>query len=554
MSDVLTGLIAASAVAVVINLPMLRAIVTTDEWRYPDIVRESSDEAFYLARIREAADGHPFVGHPAVFERRDQIYPLGQLFEWLTGTAMRLLNMRLKTVSLTADLLLPFLLSFLLWMALRPILPARRWRMLLIAILFLQAAIPWWKRPISPQAVTLLPMLYLWAILTPKRASLQLGIVRSSLIGLMLYSYPYHWTYCLATEALLTTGELWHMHSWKERLQRLAVFLLPLGIVAVPYTIFSISVAGDPAYADVLRRLGMLTSHLPTGPKWQASLLAVSVLLLLVAHRGKRTDVLVAFLPLLGAGFIVLNQTVLTGKEAEFATHYGRFLLFPLWIGFLTAVSLMLKHHPAADRTAAYGGLAAVLLSTAFVTRMECAAFQAATPPPQTRVERARIFDALQELEGEQVILTDGIFAQDLTLYTRHYPFFSHQTHMYLMPDRDVERRAGVQRVLIPDEHLDPRAVYGSSYLNKALNARARCRVRSLFGIAKNCDVDPLAFLPESWPAIRDGKASTENEILHTLKDARVSYALLRSIPPPLASHAALLADFGDYRLFAIHF
>lgn len=552
--ETFAGLCAALIITVAINFPMLRAIVLTNEWQFADIVQESSDESFYLTRIREVADGHPMIGHPYIAEKSDQLYPLGQLNEWILGTAMRFFDLRLKTIAFAADLFFPFLLSYLLWIATRSILPQRRWRLLLLALVFLGTTLTAWKRPISPQMVTVLPLLYLWGILTPHRTRLSVATLRSGLIGLMLYSYPYHWTYCLIMETLLTLADLRHTQTWRVRWHRLLTFLLPVALLAIPWIGMNLLMQGNIAYQQLLIRLGLQHSHLPTGPAWQIRIVLIGLLVLFVVHRTRQKDLqLPLLLPLL-AGLFVFNQTLLTGSELEFSSHYSRLIQIPLWTGLLVSLSLLLKKLPYAARSAAYGGLCVVLLSTICVTRAEMQTFQTITPPLPIRQQHAAIIDALNALPGEQVILTDLAFSQDITLYTNHYPFFAPQTHMYLLPNEDIQKRAAAVRFLLPDEPLSPRMVFGASYANRALNERARCIV---FGWIGKADVDRCAktaeeYLPASWSAIRDGTTLNAQEIMDVLTQTNVRYILLRTVPPLLQPHLIPITTFENYQLYEL--
>ena len=148
--DLLIGLGVAAAFTFIINLPLWHAIVFTDELRHPDVVLENNDEAFYLARINEVADGHWQMGHPYVYEHRNERYGMGNGSELLLGTVMRITGLSIKAMSLAGDLIFPFILVLLAWLASRYHLPDWRLRTLFLACIFLGPFISLWKRPIIP--------------------------------------------------------------------------------------------------------------------------------------------------------------------------------------------------------------------------------------------------------------------------------------------------------------------------------------------------------------------------------------------------------------------
>lgn len=539
------GITVAFAATIVINLPLWHGVLFEDELRKPDVIRESSDEEFYLTRIREVADGHGSLGHPYVKERADQRYPLGNLWESFIGLKMKWLDLDIKTVSTAADFALPFILVLLTWFAMKPVLPLWRWRALLVGMLFLGFETIWWKRPVSPQATTVLPLLWLWAMLSPARASMKLTISRGALIGLMTLSYPFHWTYCLAAEGLLTLRLLWSDESASQRFKRILWVTVPFLIAASPWIALMLSIHGDNAYTETLARLGLIDRRFPAGLPLQAMIVAVGAITLFARRKASDKRMPDVLLILLGAGLAVLNQTLITGQEAEFSSHYRQIIAFPLCIAFLWSVSTLLRSWRRLLIVLPIAGFVIVgFHSIEFLTEQWRTYETQRTDP--ARAERMAAMDTLNTLPGQQVILTDDATGRNLTVYTAHYPFFVFETHMYLIGDAEVRERGAVQQALFPDWTYGKRAIIGTRELNAVLHAQTICRLHTLLRMDSTaCDERA----PDAgWTAFEALKP-TEEEMLATLREAGVTYVFMKNIPAWLEARMTDIRNEGGYRL-----
>ncbi len=546
--DTALGIILALGVSVVLNLPLWHALIITDEARRPDVISESSDEEFYLTRIREVADGHTRAGHPYLYERRDQAYPLGNFWEVIVSSPMRL-GFSLKTTSLMTDAVFPFLLALLLWIAVRPILPQRRWRTLLIFTLFLGWELFWWKRPISPQATMVLPLLYFWAFFHLKRETLWLTIIRSALIGLMIHSYSFHWTYCLGAEGLLTLLLLATDETWAMRLKRVAAAAIPFLLIASPWILMMLSLHGNVEYAQTLERLGMLRRRFPAGIVLQLFILGAGLLTLLARRTSRDKDTSTGLFVLLGAGLVMLNQMLITGQEAEFSSHYRQIIFFPLWIAVIWSCSILLRSQVILSRVIPVVALIVVGVQTVRATQQHWIGFEEKRSDAIVRETRMEWMGALNTIPGQQVVLTDEFVAHDLTVYTSHYPFFMSETHLYLMDNDTLMRRLAVQRALVPDFVYGSRALVGASALNQALHAQTLCRIQLLlFMRHEPCAYKPEDFLPERWHYVMNVNP-TDTEILNTLKDAHVTQVMLKKIPAVIQPFIKNQRRVGGYAL-----
>lgn len=549
--DLAIGLLLAIGVTLIINLPLWNSLRSSDEWRFPDIVTESSDELFYLSRIREVTDGHPMIGNPVLFERRDQAYPLGQLWERILALPMQLFGMSIKTVSITADAVFPIILITLTWMLSRFVLPERRWRILFIAAVFLGSQLPLWKRIISPQETFVLPLLYLWLFLHPKRANFLRTIIRSMLIAIMVLSYPFHWTYCAVAEAILFVSRWKDDGSMTIRWKRGCAAALPFLLLATPWLLQMLALGHDPAYTETLSRLGLIDRHLPVGPLLLAQLLILLVLLRWFLRRSEEHDARSALSLLLIAGVLVLCQPVITGKEAEFGNHYGRILAFPLLLGGIFLLRSMVKRWKIIGIALAMALTVWLSITTISASLGEWRQFEASKPSAVKREEFESLVSVLNTLPREQVILTTPPFAPLLTTYTSHYPFTAYEGYMYMAPDSEIVERARVQNLLTPSSPLSLRGVMGTRYDNRMLYQRTLCRLRNLLLLSRqNCTAITIDLIEA--PSLTFSDPPTAAAILKELHAKHVSFVLLPKAPPLIRRSLVPVNQVGDWTLFRL--
>jgi hypothetical protein len=212
-------------------------------------------------------------------------------------------------------------------------------------------------------------------------------------------------------------------------------------------------------------------------------------------------------------------------------------LIVPLTAGVLLAVSLLLR-----KRTELAFLLAAMTAIAVLTVRTEAAEWETwHNVSPRARSELAEEIRVLNTLPPEQVVLTTKIVANTLMIYTSHYPFFSNQDYMYGASDAELAKRAVIQHALVPSETMSPREIFGTYYLNTALNAQQQCRVFSLFLKSNEaCAVAPEQFLPAAWEDSAHAQPDAA-QILDELKQDHVTYAFLPYIPPALQSHVEIL-------------
>lgn len=548
------GIGVAIFIALIINLPLWHALLTTDEWSYSTVTVESSDELFYLTRIQESADGYRNIGNPMMKERREQAYPLGHLLENIVSLPITLFDWRIKTLSIVLDGLFPTLLALTAWFAFAPILPQKKWRILALSMLFLGTEIILWKRPISPQQTAILPLLYLWAFLTPDRLSSKKTLLRSILIGLMLYSYPFHWTYCLAVEGTLWMNEIRRRRTLSlQHIKQISYAMIPFVLMGIPWLINHSLLSTNPDYSDTMSRLGLISRRLPVAPTLQLKVL-LCLLSLWITTRWTRDRTRTApVVILLIAGLLVLNQTLVTGKEAEFSSHYINVLMIP----FILTIALVAKELTKKSRLLTVIALCClsgvVIVVTVHSTMNSWMIFRARKDGVVERSHTEHILDLLHTLPSEQVVLTESSFTSTITTYTSHYPFASFDAYMYLASDEELIQRAQIYNLLFTEVPISPRGVFGTRYENQRLYARTLCRIQSLMHPSTE-DCNAVTVPCPACSRVISPEPRTKDQILRSLEEAQVTYALLRSIPEQIRDALERIDGNETWTLYRFRF
>jgi hypothetical protein len=351
-------------------------------------------------------------------------------------------------------------------------------------------------------------------------------------------------------EGLFTLTMLRKDPSWKMRVQRIAAVTLPLLICASPWIIMAFHAAQNPEYLQTLERLGLLHRRFPAGIHLQLLLIGAGALTFVAGKKSKNMNTAWLILIMLAAGLVVLNQPIITGKEAEFSSHYRQILVFPLWIALFWALSQLLKHAKPVFIAFPLVVLFVIGMRTVEQLKADMIVYEGYRTDVQTRDHVNRLIDAINELPDQHVILAEDEFSRHLmTVYTSHYPFFTTSDHMYLMDEDTLWSRAAVQQKLFPDYRIIPRGMVGSSNLNKALYDQTMCRVRRLLQRTENdCTKNPDDYFPPQWYELQKADPS-EEEMMTMLRDANVSYGLMKNIPPWLRRYSTTEKTVDGYEL-----
>ncbi len=548
--DASLGLGVALLVTILLNWPLWQAIVVDNELTHPDVVAENDDELYYLARFREAADGHQGLGHPFAFEHRDQRFPLGHFPETIVGKVMQVTGLNIKTISIFLDFAAPLTLAFMLWLFVKPMLQNRRWRIALVLSVFFLGNALLWKRPWSPQLTWLLFLPYIGFLLNKNADTVRFRAARSTLIGFMFYTYPYHWTYCLVVEifTILTASTVdW---NWRSIAKRKAASLLPFILFVGAWLIAYKDVLATSAYQETLVRLGLIARHLPSDPPLQLIVIAVIGVLWFYEHKQKEKSCWPPILTtLLFANLVVLNQQLITGRELEFSSHYRPMIMLSIWLTVLWLLQQISQKRKGWEWPIWGICTAAIVALSIQPLQQSWALF--VPPTLEVREETTALFTALNALPAEQVVAVPLAHSDKLAVYTSHYPLFAAPSGMHMLSDAELMQRAQVHQQLFPNDEVQPTAVIGKAHINEALRDRSVCIIKTILVLKKpDCSTDIQ--LSTRWQESESRPPLNQTELFASLQALHVSYILTNQLPTVLQGSAQRLEQIGDLTLYQL--
>lgn len=457
-------LLVAILLTFVINLPTLRGMVSGHGSETAIVLSTANeDEARYLSRVREVVDGYPMMGNPILKEHRSDV-TINGLIEWLTAGWMRAMRVDLPMAVAQTDVVLPLINLFLMLLWIHAILRRRLLTLAVLALIWIDllglgGAL---LRESHPKSTMLLVNLYLCLVFLPAEEKSMIRIARGILLGLMVYSYPYHWTVLLPFEVLL----LLHPHpqplpprgegaflSWRHLLKKSASVLVPFALTVLPFVIITLRAAArDPvAWDDTLARFGMLSTHGIAAPILQLQLWAV--LIAMIAARvvlGARDRNFTFVLLLLAASLVALNSNLLTGKESEFQGHYSRFVLMFQFVAlFLLGIAVVPQK--------LLQGVALIIIGVACVMQIrELPNTLAQTKNIQDEFagsdERAVLTWLTQHAPKDSVILAPNRLAMLIPVFTSDEVFMSKGARFFVARDEEIVRRYLVFTAFFPEE------------------------------------------------------------------------------------------------------
>jgi len=301
---------------------------------YQGIILMGTDaEESYAARVHEIYDGHYTVSNAFLYEHKNGPYLQPPLPELLMGLVGKLGGLSVGELFIVADFVLPAVM-FLLAYGFTLLLTGSRLASVLGASLlvlghhlfhfWLPASLQFvltgiqrpatpliFSRPVHPQLS--LPFFFgclVFLYRAVRDEEWRDVVLAGVLLGVQFYTYPYCWTFLYVGGSILFTFAL--LRKEYRLCQRLAVVGGIGAVVSLPYWINSAAAVHSPAYADYLRRSGMIASRALTISKQ----LLVSIPLFALLHRPR--DWRYWFLlSLLIGGFVVLNQNVITGRQIQ---------------------------------------------------------------------------------------------------------------------------------------------------------------------------------------------------------------------------------------------
>ena len=329
------------------------------------IVPETSDdESFYIGRIRDVLEGNAFLNNSALAEFKGGAPQQLFLAEFLLAQPLRLAHVTAAGGRVVYAFALPIIALLLAYGLLLTVTKSRAWAVAFAALLFFGAYPTAFARPVSPQFNFLFWLSLMWIAWRGVEGGFTKRIVAAAAVnfGLLFYIYPYYWTFFGAFFVLLALVPLLvgRRSEFLPNAYRIAAILIGGAVLAIPYFWYTFRSLALPEYQETLARLGLVSTHFPSG----ASIVRLALIVGLAyawAWRTKRIrwDVASATACVgVVAVVIAVNQHVVTGRNLEFSSHFSMISTFvaavaaaflvarmergPRWFPYACAFSIVL--------------------------------------------------------------------------------------------------------------------------------------------------------------------------------------------------------------------
>lgn len=422
--------------------------------------RGTTDSLYYYARIREVADGHPFVGNPYAYEHRDALPPAAFIPDMLTALPVVAgVPFDLAMVANVFAWSLIFLvLAYLLLrrLALPPVW-AVGW-----AVLSYASAYSFMLRPTVMQVTYPVFLLFLIALLAflkaPRRRT---ALLLAGAAALAFYTYTF-----LAYVALIALAALLIFSLARRRLEEFKYLMVAAGaslVLLVPFALYSLLQLRDPHYLATITRIGLVHTRIPAiEAYYYGRWILAGVLAFLLLGRSLRSAAdhvparhllwIISGAGLLGA--LMLN--VATGAELTLAVHIGRIAIpwLPLALG-AGVYAWWQARAPQLRFSHLIAGMLLLVLAVGTATGARRGLdFFGFNARGQTVAEVQAYAAPLAWLQAnvpqESVVWSNNSLAQHLAVLTRHYPLFFEGVALHVVSDREVEERYLLAHSLAP--------------------------------------------------------------------------------------------------------
>lgn len=475
-SPLILGILLGIAFTLVLNTSNIRAW-TEQRLTIADLGAEigSADEVYYFALMQDVRDGHLNLGNASLLEYQDAPAVAG--FSLLPqGLLAAYTRLELATVVLIGDILFPLIATALAFLIFRRFLSSD----ILSALSALAFMSYWgggWQRSMHPQVTMVVFLLSLLAFVSDPEGKKMYP--RGAALFLLLIVQPIHAAYMLAVEgidALLDWKRSKNFMSVLQKRWPLAVYVLTALSLQL-----GLQYGVDAAVlAETYRRRGLILSHLPTAPLTQVLLLILLGLSIWIIRTKRAHDSVSRIVPiLLVCGLIVLNQSIVHGRDVVFGLYYRYPLSFVLWLTTAWVVCRVLPSRVVI--------ILAVVVFTYTGLHMLQEMVQITQPRNFARSVEFRdsdLRDVMQKLSDRsrtEVVLGPIDISNLVPILTQHYSLFTQYAHFEFAPDRELAERYLLLKSLfpLPPEHTvegDP-LVFGIFAGNAYARNKTMCRL-----------------------------------------------------------------------------
>lgn len=413
---------------------------------------DSGDADFYLTAIHKSAESKGLVGDPFLAEYKEARNPFQYfLIEFLMGKMGELFGLSIASLATTMSFIFPALLTLLLYAFTYELSGGRRTALFVSLAMLVGTELIhpdgfsnllhtfrfdgsyreflMYARPVNPQISALFFFATLWSFFRLSKVSDRWSarIIAGTLFGFLAYIYPYFWLFVAVVFGLLLLRSL--LYRNRHEIRSIVITGATAVVVMLPFLIsnFFVMLHGSES---------ALTQAIPTHRFMLEKILLVPLLLyLLVISLAKQTKGqgswgvwagsflnryrFIALLLL--AGFVVINQQVLTGRMM-FPQHFHFFTNIPIAV---LALALILMELIGRVRSS-FSWSATVAISLVIFWHalgVQVGSYRAHAAESLRYQALAPIFAELNRRASGTVVLSDYYLSTRLTMYTNDFSY-----------------------------------------------------------------------------------------------------------------------------------
>jgi hypothetical protein len=424
------------------------------------------DDLYYYSRIKEVADGQPFLGNPYFIEYRDARSVAFFVADWLAAIPI-IFGISFSLAIVFNLVFWSLLFVFLAYLLFRTVDIPPPLSVGLSLISYLEV---YWMifRPVAMQQVFPFFLLFLLAFLGWLRWPLQRRSIWFLIIAsaLSFYIYTYLWQIIFVTLGWVFLHMLWQK-KWPE-IKALIIVVLGTGLLALPAIIYTFYQIRSPFYWETVSRIALVESHFPVTDSYFYGRWAVLITLLyFVVWKGQKDETFLAednkvLIPAViysGLGlFIMTIANVFIGKDMATAQHIGRvitlwlplFLPIPLWKLWVNRNKVWKWHW---FKLSAIGLISLVCLGFMILNLKRALPFREIAATDSVSVQDyAEPLNWLEQREKQPIVIwADDAMSIYVPILTKHYVFWNYMGGSHLMPTQEVEDRFLASRIGIAD-------------------------------------------------------------------------------------------------------
>jgi hypothetical protein len=456
----------------------------------------ANDQIYYEVRAKDVLDGHSSLSNPYLYEHKDGLpmqfwlpdYIMSKPIGWINNFT----NFPVAVGFIIWTGILNFIGALLTYSVFYVLTQKKSWS--IFGTLFLNVILlgETFLRVPSPAFNFLFWISTLLCLLLYLKEKKKIyAVLTTASFGLLFHFYPYYWTfYTLFFGIFLVSSYIFKLKNISYKIY----FGIVTGafVIGIPYFVSVFKSSKLLTYDESVRRLGLISTHFPSGFDSVVLGLIVMGLIGYVYKKGYVVvnEVFTVLFSLVVSSVVIVNQHVITGKNLEFSSHYllgniYSWTVASIYLLFVLYKNLDIKYKSVFARTVF---VVVVLLST--LSLWQIVKLESTYSSDEIYVQKYRpIFDWLNiNASKDEVIYGDNSFSQLLPVYTSQNVYYSNSAILFFMSDQEVYDRFIINNYFedfTPDYILfRDRFVFGGYYINNYSHIESENKVRKIFGLS----------------------------------------------------------------------